>query len=69
MWSEFTVKGRSAPVLVLSCKYKTKVTCWVMLAVVYHFDTTANMINFANFQIFPANMVMWPNGDDALLAV
>lgn len=69
MWHEFTVKERSVPVLVLSCKYKTKVTYCVMLAVVYHSDTTANLISFAKFQIFPTNTVMWPNGDDTLLAV
>ena len=69
MWSEFTVKERSVSVLALSCKYKTKVTCCVMRAVVCCFDTTANLISFAKFQIFPTNMVMWPNGDDALLAV
>lgn len=58
MWSEFTVKERSVPVLVLSCKYKTKGTCCVMLAVLYRFDTTANLTSFAKFQTFPTNTVM-----------
>lgn len=69
MWSEFTVKERTVPVLVLSCKYETEVTCCVTPAVVYHFDTAANLTSLAKFRVFPTTMVMWPKGDDPLLTV
>lgn len=64
MWSEFTVKEKSIPVLVLSCKNETKVN-WCIVSShlsLWHHSKLSVLLSSVFF--VPTDLVIWPTCDD-----